>query len=206
MAYSINQGANQLLSFTPITAPTVPLTLAVWAEPNATNSQYRLLRINAADSAALYLQVFDANVNFATRTSGAVFYNATTISWTSVQWAHFLGVASATNSRTVYFNGGSAVTNTTTNATTTFGGAVQVGIQNNATITQTFKVAMGAAWSVALTTAEITSLAKGFAPNRIRPQSLVFYAPLIRNLVELKTGAVITNSNTATVTDHPRVY
>lgn len=206
MAYSVNQGANQLLSFTPITAPTVPLTLAVWAEPNATNSQYRLLRINATNSAALYIQIFDANINFVSRTSAGVFDNATTAVWTSVQWAHFLGVASATNSRTVYFNGGSAVTNTATNATTTFDTAVQVGIQNNPAITQIFKVAMIAAWSVALTTAEITSLAKGFAPNRIRPQSLVFYAPLIRDLVELKTGAVITNSNTATVTDHPRVY
>jgi hypothetical protein len=42
--------------------------------------------------------------------------------------------------------------------------------------------------------------------DKIRPQSLVFYAPLVRNLVDTKGGLTITNNNSATVADHPRIY
>ena len=38
-------------------------------------------------------------------------------------------------------------------------------------------------WNVALTAEEIASLAKGMTCDKVRPQSLVFYAPLVRNLV-----------------------
>jgi hypothetical protein len=68
------------------------------------------------------------------------------------------------------------------------------------------KVAEAAIWSAALTDAEVASLGKGVSPRLIRPQSLVFYAPLIRNLVDVRGGRTLTNNNTATVATHPRVY
>ena len=61
-------------------------------------------------------------------------------------------------------------------------------------------------WNVALTAAEIASLAKGMTCDKVRPQSLVFYAPLIRDLQDVRGGLTITNNNTATVANHPRVY
>ena len=61
-------------------------------------------------------------------------------------------------------------------------------------------------WSAALTAAEIASLAKGMTCDQIRPQNLVFYAPLVRDLNDQKGGRVITNNNAATVANHPRVY
>ena len=42
--------------------------------------------------------------------------------------------------------------------------------------------------------------------DKVRPQSLVFYAPLVRNLQDVKGGLTISNNNTATVAVHPRVY
>lgn len=66
--------------------------------------------------------------------------------------------------------------------------------------------AEAAIWSVALTAAEIASLAKGFSPRRIRPQSLVFYAPLIRNLQDVRRGLALTPVNGPTVVAHPRCY
>ena len=68
------------------------------------------------------------------------------------------------------------------------------------------QVAEAAIWNVALTDAEVDALAHGFTPDQIRPQSLVFYTPLVRNIQDLKGGLTITNNNTATVSDHPRVY
>ncbi len=61
-------------------------------------------------------------------------------------------------------------------------------------------------WNVALTAEEIASLAKGMTCDKVRPQSLVFYAPLVRNLVDAKGGLTITNNNSATVANHPRIY
>lgn len=67
-------------------------------------------------------------------------------------------------------------------------------------------VAAVGVWGVALASAEIASLAKGIACDRIRPESLVFYAPLVRGLVDTVGGLTITNNNGATVADHPRIY
>lgn len=61
-------------------------------------------------------------------------------------------------------------------------------------------------WSAALNASEIASLAKGMTCDKTRPQSLVFYAPLVRNLIDAKGGLTITNNNSATVANHPRIY
>ena len=61
-------------------------------------------------------------------------------------------------------------------------------------------------WNVALTDAEIASLADGMTCDKVRPQSLVFYAPLVRELIDARGGLTITNNNTATVAAHTRVY
>ena len=68
------------------------------------------------------------------------------------------------------------------------------------------KLAEVGIWNVALTAAEIASLAKGMTCDKVRPQSLVFYAPLVRNLQDVRGGLTITNNNTATVATHTRVY
>lgn len=61
-------------------------------------------------------------------------------------------------------------------------------------------------WNATLTQPEIASLAKGMTCDKVCPQSLVFYAPLVRDLNDQKGGLVITNNNAATVAAHPRVY
>jgi hypothetical protein len=61
-------------------------------------------------------------------------------------------------------------------------------------------------WNAALTAEEVASLAKGMTCDKVRPQSLVFYAPLVRDLNDQKGGLAITNNNGATVANHPRVY
>lgn len=66
-------------------------------------------------------------------------------------------------------------------------------------------IAEPAIWNAALTDAEIASLAAGFTPDQVRPQSLSLYAPLIRNLADLRLGRTITNVGGATVSTHPRI-
>jgi hypothetical protein len=68
-------------------------------------------------------------------------------------------------------------------------------------------IACLAAWSVALTDDEVASLAAGFSPRRIRPQSLAAYNPFIRSTQDLR-GRITgwTENGSPTVSDHPRSY
>jgi hypothetical protein len=77
---------------------------------------------------------------------------------------------------------------------------------NNSLIFHAGSIAEVGIWNAALTAAEIASLAKGMTCDKIRPQSLVFYAPLVRDLIDAKGGLTITNNNGATVANHPRIY
>lgn len=66
-----------------------------------------------------------------------------------------------------------------------------------------FRAAM---WSATLTDAEMVSLARGFSPRRVRPQSLRYYAPLIRNVQDLIAAITHTATNAAAAVDSPRAY
>jgi hypothetical protein len=68
------------------------------------------------------------------------------------------------------------------------------------------QIAETAIWGAGLTAAEVNSLYVGFSANQIRPQSLLFYAPLISNLIDVSRGLAITNNNGATPSTHPRIY
>jgi hypothetical protein len=111
----------------------------------------------------------------------------------------YLNGALATGTR----NGGSDQTLNTAAANLIVGAQIIAGISSSFFNGQIAEIG---AWDVALSGAEIASLAKGMACDKVRPQSLVFYAPLVRDLIDVRGGRAITNNNTATVANHPRIY
>jgi hypothetical protein len=121
------------------------------------------------------------------------------------QWFNALGVFASTTSRTAYVNTTAGNTETSTRSITT---EISIRIGRRATGNAfTGQLAEFAIWNVALTADEINSLAKGFKPTRIRPQSLRYYVPLVRDVQELRSGIPFTTSaNAPVVFDHPRVY
>jgi len=147
------------------------------------------------------------NAGSADSGSTAASVNSTT-TFTNGQWSHAGAVYASNSSRTAYCNGGGAATNTTTLSTTPGFVDLFVGTRPAPTIGGFFTgdIAEVGIWNVALTAAEIASLAKGMTCDKIRPQNLVFYAPLVRDLQDQKGGLTITNNNGATVANHPRVY
>jgi hypothetical protein len=128
--------------------------------------------------------------------------------YTNDVWSQFGGIVSTDSSRQAFLNGVGGTANTTTLAIaqtlarTVIGARMAISYGTFASA----RIAEVAVWNVALTGAEMASLSKGFKPTRIRPQSLKFYAPLLRNLQDLQTAMSLTNNNTATVVNHPRVY
>jgi hypothetical protein len=134
--------------------------------------------------------------------------NASSGTLTANTWWHGCGVWASNTSRTAYLNG--VAGSTATNAYTGAGGwnTITVGGRWATTFGGYFNgiIAEVGIWNAALTAAEIASLADGMTCDKVRPQSLVFYAPLCRDLIDVKGGLTITNNNTATVANHPRVY
>ena len=110
-----------------------------------------------------------------------------------------------------YFNGNLEILN--------FAGTTIPATTSNNSVVETFRVNRHQAenqwgtgdyaelgmWQATLTAEEVASLAKGMTCDKIRPQSLVYYTPLIRDIQDLARGMTLTNTN-STVANHPRVY
>ena len=204
MAYNFN-GTNQYLTVASAPVTAAPLTIAAWFRKTSTstkNGMFLRATANTQNSFGFYFTtVLRAYVQ---DNSGGAADFAVTQSYSTNTWTHACLVEASTTSRTIYQNAGNSSTNTTSRVPAgisaidiaTFGGATNFDGQ----------FADIGIWNAALTADEIASLADGFTCDKVRPNALVFYAPLIRNLQDVKGGLTITNNNTATVANHPRVY
>jgi hypothetical protein len=209
MAYDFD-GINQYISRASAPVTAVPLTLACWFNPDLLQDA-SLCSVSNTGGAGTWFALFTglAGVVTASTATGGNQSNATTTAtYTTGSWNHCCGVFSATNSRTIYLNGSNAVTNTASRNPSGINETV-IGARRSIGILGLYfngKIAEVGIWNAALTAAEVASLAKGMTCEKIRPQSLVFYVPLVRELQDVRQGLTITNNNGATVDNHPRVY
>lgn len=212
MAYEFN-GTTQYLSVASNPA-TLPFTLygkaiTTSATADATILALGLSSVTNGGTYRIYFNGSGASDPVAMQISNASFaYQAnSSSSFSTSVWQDVVGSAVATNSRTVWLNGANKGTQTD-NATEQTRDRIGIGalVRSNVIGYLPGQAAEIAIWEVALTDAEVTSLSKGFKPHRVRPQSLIFYAPLVRNIQDVSGALAITNNNTATVANHPRVY
>jgi hypothetical protein len=208
MAYQFTAASSQHLSTasTPVSQPV--FTLACWANvaANITGVLFGLSTTGGSDRHVLYC--FSDRLRCLSGTSAASAEATATQNHPNNQWFHAAGVFSASNNRTVFQNASDSATNTT-NISATQSNTILVGSRIFSGSLGTYltgQIAEVGIWNAALTADEIASLAKGMTCDKVRPQSLVFYAPLVRDLIDAKGGLTITNNNTATVANHPRVY
>ncbi len=214
MARSFTAASSQYLSATSAVATSPPLTLAAWARMTntATQTGRDIVALSSKTGRSIYRLNWNGFNNPPIRAmdqgsaSASAYFGTPTVN----TFFHVAGVFTSSSSRTPYFNGSAGITNTdsvphsllpdTTSVSAFFDG--------NSTPLQFFlgDIAEVGIWNAALTAAEIASLAKGMTCDKVRPQSLVFYAPLVRDLIDQKGGLTITNNNGATVANHPRVY
>jgi hypothetical protein len=206
MAYDFLQSSTQYLDANnQITSIGVPMTVSLRQRYPNTNQTRQLWGI--------YEETASQNQQyFATNTSSIFQINArtTVTSVASValpgtnQWFNALGVFASTTSRTAY-----ADTTAGTPATDSRSITTEISIRIGGRVggnTFSGQLAEFAIWNAALTADEINSLAQGFKPTRIRPQSLLYYVPLVREIHEVRSGITFTAVNAPTVFDHPRVY
>lgn len=213
MAYDFVRASSQ--SITSTTSPIASagtITIALFVNSVNTNVTERIFYAQKADGkegAGVY------NLNFGSASRGIYYIDpnypqpVATGSFTAATWHHYCTKQASTTSRDMFRDGGNKGSNTTTQAAQAIERlTLGVGLETTGLPGLFFsgRLAEAAIWSVALDDAEIASLAKGFTPTRIRPQSLVFYAPLIRQIADYRSATALTANNTPTVYEHPRRF
>ena len=214
MAYEFN-GTSQYLNTASAPVTAAPLTLAAWFYPDTDTTNYALLSItdnieasgNRFGITALGAAAGDP-IQVFTQVGGTTGAANSTAAFTSGAWNHACGVFESVTSRTVYLNAGNSATNNTS-LTPSGVDRIRIAARFLSGLPALYfdgRLAEVGIWNAALTAAEVASLAKGMTCDKVRPQSLVFYAPLVRDLQDVRGGLTITNNNSATVATHPRVY
>jgi hypothetical protein len=215
MAYSFN-GTNQYLR-TPDNDPpfpNLPMTISAHIyDLGAAVDRRRIVSfarnstVNGVTIGAAFNSFrLEAAINDDTNVSGAATTLAS-VSYSANSW-NTMGATFDSTLRKAFLNFTATATNTATLGAITGVVRFAIGAVWRNIITQYFDgyVAEVAVWNVNLTDDEMKSLWRGFKPHRVRPQSLVYYSPLVRDLQDVRQNRTITNINSATVTDHPRVY
>jgi hypothetical protein len=190
---------------------TQPLTLAGWGYYRANGSHTTVAAVvpSASNWMSVHGSANSGNVASRAYIQPSDRQALSTTTESQNVWVHVAATFTGTSPMTLttFLNGGgkaSATQNYNPTLTALSIGALRV-------INGTFEVSNAliaecGVWSVVLTDDEIVSLAKGFSPRKVRPQSLRAYFPMRRDLNELRSGLAVTNGNTATVANHPRVY
>lgn len=181
------------------TSNTAAMTVVSFTETTSSNGGFRLTLAGQATGDPVRATSFSAVTSISTiGDTGPSGFNLNT-------WHHVCGVFTSSTLRVVYRDGVAGNSATTlvdfASLTTISIGALRLG----GTLMDGYISDVGI-WSVALNTDEINSLAKGFSAKKIRPQSLTYYVPLIRNLQENRGNIELTNNNAATVIQHSRIY
>lgn len=214
MAYSFRRASFRYLSAA-APAQGVPMTLAAMFYCETLTATNAILAVGQANATHRHRISVNSSGAFSALSSG--FTSGTTsalgISATATgqvlagRWYHGAMTAES-NSRVAYLDGVAATANTTSFESFNNFDYTHISSQFSNSIFDYMdgEIAEVGIWSAALTGDEIRSLSRGCACKNVRPESLVFYAPLVRNLVDVRGGAVITNNNAATVANHPRVF
>lgn len=213
MAFSFVRTSSQYVGGAGTTVTASPLTMFAIINPASGIIGQAILAVSDTGDGLNRWVLAHSNVNLAEVAFQTLAADVSAIaqgarnSITTNVWQNVIGVEVASNNRAVYVDATIKATNT--DSKTPIGvNEIYIGARNRSGVGSYHDglISEATIWNAALTDAEIASLAKGFSPRRIRPQSLVFYAPLLRNLQDLRQGLALTAVNSPTVASHPRVY
>lgn len=195
----------------PVTA--LPATIACWFNADVFNQH--LINISNSTGNNKFILRLDTAPNIITggvTDGGTNDIFVTTTALTTNTWNHACITFESTTSRKLYSNGINEGTDTNSRNPSGFT-RLHIGSRRDSSNTSAFfngQIADVGIWNVALSDSEILSLAKGISCSLVRPQSLVFYAPLIRELVDISKNKLALTANGGVVVDasqrHPRIY
>lgn len=209
MAKLFTIASSQYMTVNSAVVTAAPFSVSCWYRPASIGAVQTLLSVGDVD---VTNEQWRLNINTIGRarwsaqtSAGEASATYTGAAMSAGVWGHVGGVEASATSHTAYLNGSSS-TNTNSRAPA---GADTLRIGTKASSTPVDyadgDIAEVGIWNIGLTAAEMAILAAGYSPLFVRPESLVFYMPLLREDVELSGGLALTPVNSPTVSDHPRV-
>lgn len=193
------------------------VTLAAWVNRDASNTNSEpaisLGKTGANNRVVLFtggtagLAARAQSVNTANTSRTA----STSVGYSAGAWTHCAAVFASTTSRSAYVNGGNKNSETSTSDPGSNWDRTSIGRRTDGTVYIDGKIALPAIWNVALSDDEIAALGAGYHPLLIRPQNLVFFAPLWRtsasdNEVDIVGGLTLAQtSSPVPFEDPPRI-
>lgn len=190
-----------------VAALSLPLTLAIWRNADVAGSNK--VTFSVGDSAGTkYLAIGASNTGF-NRLNYSSADNLEGDAVATDAWQHIVGVFNSTTSREIFTDGTSDASATDAGSSFTLD-SISIGVSADSTPffgREDAQLAEAAVWSVALSDEEIASLANGFCPLFIRPQSLVFYQPLTAIAYQLDRmgNAALIDPSIGAIAVHPPV-
>ncbi len=192
-----------------------PFTFACWYNCNDQNINGALVSFGDTD-ANNYQELrlrdpADSDIIMFSVGTGGSFFAGTSAQWTANTWQHACGVATAGSpDRWVFLNAANKGTHDTAVAWTGLDNFIIGATKSNSAVANYMSgyIAEAAVWNIELTDAEVAVLAAGFSPLFVRPQNLVAYWPLIRDLNDKVGGynlTAVSGDSGPIVSPHPPI-
>ena len=190
MSYDFD-GTNDYIQAPLGTSYDVPITLACWFNSDTTNANKTLVSLASGDisedaSPAFGLRITSGAQVQATISSGNGSNSAAVGTYTLQNWHHGAAIFYTTSSRYAFCDAVRSSQSLTNRAVGVNPDNLIIGQGSGGTYNpaQPFngRIAEVGVWNVGLTDAEIAILAKGIKPIYVRPESLLYYVPLVRDI------------------------
>ncbi len=211
MSRLFSDESSEYLVKSSVVGGTLPMTIAGWIYRDEATGTATMLSFDD-NSGGSYYQVGLGNDHRAKArarngtTTTTTTAQSTTTDSTLNKWSHLAGVFASTTSRTAHLNGGGKGANTTSNVISGVTHTRLGHLAGQATTYMSGKIAEVGIWSVALSDAEIASLAAGADPRTIQSAYLVELWSFASSSLTGKNGNVLTASGTSHDSAQPIVY
>lgn len=192
-----------------------PLTMAAWVNvttisPGATQVVGGLtITPNANDYRNhIYMSIINSSGLVGADSANASQATATSSSAVSTNtWTHCAAVFASATSRAAYKDGGNKGTNATNITWPASLARFGIGHDDGSTIGRNLqgRVAEFGVWDVALTDDEVAQLGRGMPPSVVRPENLIAYLPLIRDVYDA-SGNSFSIIGSLSAANHSRIY
>jgi hypothetical protein len=212
MSYSFDGSTQWIGNVAASFSSSIPYTLACWFLSNNVGIATTLVQLSdSTGNESFQLRTGTSAQMLAGVTAGGTTNNASSANslLSTGIWYHGCAVFSSSTLRTVYLNGAGVGTDTTSRTPTGTFTRLHIGSRRASSANTAFfngRISDVGIWNAELTTDQILSLSKGVSCRLIRPQNLVFYTSLVRELIDTSNNLTLTNNSGATVSDHTRIY
>lgn len=211
MAYDFITVNTDYIQYASAAVTAYPFTMSCWFYADSLSAARTLMCVGPTSAAAAQQRIYALSTEVGANSEGGG-TNASAVTTTAPStsvWSHAAGVFASATDRRAFLNGGSKGTNTTSVTFSTALNRTLIGVRlRSNTYAQGMdgKIAECAIWDTDLTDDEVASLAKGVRADLIRPQNLAFYAPIIRETIDVVGALAPTTNGTPAVYQHPKRY